>query len=159
MIHDLNLALAFCDSPLATLAATGHRVRCGFIDHVTALLRFENGCTATLTASAVSQERVRMGRLFAHQAQISLNLASREVWVHRHGQSSIAQEDGQYYQASQVEQILVPNREPLAIEQEHFFQSIRNGTPPLTYAEEGLETLRLAQMVQDFVNAQLLEHV
>ena len=106
MIHDLDLTLAFCGSSVSTMAAVGHRARCNFIDHVTAILRFQNGMTATLTASAVSQERVRMGRLFSRNAQISLNLASREVWIHRHGKSSIAQADGQYYQASQVEQIL-----------------------------------------------------
>ena len=159
MIHDLDLALAFSGSSAISVSAVGNRIRCEFIDHVTALLRFASGATATLTASAVSQERVRQGRLFTRSAQFQIDFASREVWIHRQGKSSIAKDDGQYYQVSQVEQILVPNREPLAIEQEHFIQSIRAGSPPLTDAETGLAALRLAQAIQDCVNAQLVEQV
>jgi predicted dehydrogenase len=159
MIHDIDLAMAFSGSTVISVHAMGHHVRCDFIDHVTALLRFANGTTATLTASAVSQERVRKGRLFTKNAQLTVDFASREVWVHRHGKSSIAMSDGQYYQASQVEQIIVPPREPLMIEQEHFLQAIRSGVQPLTHAEVGLQALRLAQAIQDDVNAQLVEHV
>ncbi|HEY3377340.1 MAG TPA: hypothetical protein VGL77_07575, partial [Armatimonadota bacterium] len=109
--------------------------------------------------SAVSQERVRRGRFYTKSAQFTVDFASREVWIHRHGKSSIAKEDGQYYQASQVEQLLVPNREPLALEQEHFIHAIRTGTQPLTSASVGLQALRLAQAIQDHVNEQLAEHV
>lgn len=155
MIHDLDLAMAFIDSEVVSVAAVGNRVRCEFIDHVTALLRYANGATVTLSASAVSQERVRKGILFTHNAQFTIDFASREVSIHRQGHSSIAKEDGQYYQASQVEQILVPNREPLAVEQEHFYMAIRTGSQPLITAHDGLEALQLAQSIQDCVNQQL----
>ncbi|MHB9026390.1 MAG: Gfo/Idh/MocA family protein [Armatimonadota bacterium] len=155
MIHDLDLALAFTGSPVDSVNAMGHRIRSGLIDHVAALLHFENGVTATLTASGVSQERVRQARLYTQNAQFTVNFASREVWIHRHGQSSIAQENGQYYVTSQVEQILVANREPLVIEQEHFLQAIRDGIPPLTGASAGLQALRLAYEIQRCVNEQL----
>lgn len=159
MIHDIDLALTLAASPVASLAAVGQRVQFDFIDHVSALLRFENGVTARLTASAMSQERIRKGRFFTRSAQFTVDLASREVWIHRQGKSSIANEDGQYYLASQVEQLLLPNREPLALEQEHFIQTIQSGGTPMIDAEAGLAALRLAQSVQDAVNEQLVEHV
>jgi predicted dehydrogenase len=157
MIHDLDLVLAFTKSNAVSVTAMGHRVRSALIDHATALLRFESGVTATLTASTVSQERVRKARLFSQNAQYNVDFANREVWIHRHGTSSIAQENGQYYLASQVEQIIVPSREPLVVEQEHFLHAIRSGTPPLTHAEAGLQALRLAYTIQARVNEQLLQ--
>ncbi|HEY3377748.1 MAG TPA: Gfo/Idh/MocA family oxidoreductase [Armatimonadota bacterium] len=155
MIHDLDLALAFTGSNVVAVNAMGHRIRSGLIDHVTALLRFESGITATLTASGVSQERIRQARLYTQNAQFTVNFASREVSIHRHGKSSIAQENGQYYVTSQVEQILVPNREPLVIEQEHFLHAIRDGIKPLIDAQAGLQALRLAYTIQERVKEQL----
>ncbi len=156
MIHDLDLVLAFTGSKVTDISAMGHRLKGELIDHVTALLRFENGVTATLTASAVSQERVRRASLFTPNAQYTIDLAaSREVLVHRFGKSTLAQENGQYFVTSQIEQILVPNREPLAAEQDQFLQAIRTGTPPLTDAESGYQALCLAYAIQAAVNEQL----
>jgi virulence factor len=156
MIHDLDLALAFTQSTPLVITAMGHCVRTELIDHVTALLRFENGVTTSLTASSISQERVRKARIFTQSALFSVDFASREVWIHRHGQSSLAMENGQYYLSSQVEQILVPAKEPLAVEQEHFLQAIRTGTLPTTSAEVGLAALRMAYAIQLSVHEQLL---
>ena len=112
--------------------------------------------TATLTASAVSQERVRQVRLFTTTAQYTVDLAaSREVLVHRYGKSTLAQEDGRYFVTSQIEQILVPNREPLAAEQEQFLTAIQTGMQPLTDANAGYQALRLAYAIQSVVNEQL----
>jgi predicted dehydrogenase len=154
MIHDLDLVAAFTQSEVAAVAAMGHCVRSALIDHVTAMLRFARGATATLTASSISQERVRRARIFTQHALFTVDFASREVWIHRHGKSSLAAEDGQYLLSSQVEQILVPPKEPLAVEQEHFFQAIRTGTAPLTSAEVGLAVLRTAYAIQTQVHAQ-----
>ncbi len=156
MIHDLDLALAFTKSSALAISAMGHCVRGELIDHVTALLRFGSGVTVTLTASSISQERVRKARVFTQNALFSVDFANREVWIHRHGQSSLAMEDGQYYLTSQVEQILVPPKEPLAVEQEHFLHAIRTGTAPLTSAEVGLAALRMAYAIQLSVQDQLL---
>ncbi len=155
MIHDIDLALAFAQAPVIAVSAMGHRLRGELIDHVTALLRFENGIIATLTASWLSQERVRRARLFTRSAQFAVDFASREVNIHRQGQSSIAANNGLYHMASLVEQLLVPNKEPLAIEQEHFLACIRTHTQPITDGEAGLQALRLAYTIQERVNEQL----
>lgn len=155
MIHDLDLALAFSDSSVVSVTATGHRARYDFIDHVTALLRFENGVSATLTASAVSHERRRVGQVFTHNTQFTLDLNTRGLWAQQFGSSSLATPDGQHYQAGKVEQIYFFDREPLIVEQEQFLKSIIEGKKPPTTAESGLAVLRLAQKIQDMVNEQL----
>lgn len=156
MIHDIDLALALAATAPSSVSAMGHSVRCGFIDHVSAHIRFANNLTVRLTASAVCQERMRQARLYALDAQYTVDFASREVWIHRMGQSSIAKADGQYVIGQQVEQLLVPNKEPLAAEQEHFLKSIREQTRPHTHSEDGIAALRLAYAIQQSVNDQLM---
>jgi predicted dehydrogenase len=148
MIHDIDLALACTRAQSEQVQAMGHCVRGALIDHVTAMLRFTSGATATLTASWVSHERTRKLRVLTRAAQFTVDCAAREVWVHRYGLSSYADDDERPYQATLVEQLAVPNRDPLTQEQEHFFQAIHTGATPVTSAEMGLQTLRIAEMIQ-----------
>ena len=71
--------------------------------------------------------------------------------VHHYGASRYAGDEGEQYQAHQVEQILVPKKEPLALEHEHFLQVMRTGTPPATDAETALAGLKLAQAIQQSI--------
>jgi len=155
MIHDIDLALAFTGAGVTAVAATGHKIRGDLIDHVTALLRFDNGATAMLAASAVSQTRVRVGNFHTRTELFTVDFASRELTIRRGGRSSLAQENVRYVTESQVEQVLVPNQEPLALEQTHFLQSIRNGTQPEPNGKDGLTALRVACDVQAMVLARL----
>lgn len=155
MIHDIDLALAFTGSTVTSVVATGHKIRGELIDHVTALLRFDNGATATLAASAVSQARVRVGHFHTPTELFTVNFASRELTIRRGGRSTLAQENVRYVTESQVEQVLVPNQEPLALEQTHFLESIRNGTQPEPNGKNGLTALRVACDIQTMVMAQL----
>lgn len=146
MIHDLDLVLACIPAPVVGLEAVGHAVRGELIDHVTASLRFASGATAILTASAVSQERVRRARLFAREVQYTVDFGSRKVWRHTGGA------------ACAVEQIPVPQGDPLATEQAHFLQAIRTGATPATSAAAGMEALRLALAIQQSVTERCLAY-
>jgi predicted dehydrogenase len=155
MIHDIDLALAFTGAAVTSVVATGHKIGGELIDHVTALLRFDNGATATLAASAVSQARVRVGHFHTPTELFTVDFASRELTIRRGGRSTLAQENVRYVTESQVEQVLVPNQEPLALEQTHFLESIRNGTQPEPNGKGGLAALRVACDVQAMVMGQL----
>lgn len=155
MIHDLDLVLALGGSPHAAPAASGHRVGGRFIDHATALLWFPRGFSAVLTASAVGHEVLRLGRFYTRDCQFVVDFANRQLAVHHHGRSGYARADGEPYQAQQMEQIFVPRQEPLALEQEHFYQAIRTGAPPATDAASALAGLTLAHAIQSQINAQL----
>lgn len=147
MIHDIDLAFAFSKAPIAAMTANGLRCRYDFIDHVSAMLQFTNGITALLTASAVSQQRVRQARLFAADAQINLDLNARTVTVHRYNSEG---------NALPTDDISVPAGDPLSAEQTHFLQVIQTGCSLITTPEDGLAALRLAQQIQDTVNENLL---
>lgn len=159
MIHDFDLALALVGAPVSAHSAVGHCITGKNIDHASALLRFANGATAALTASAVSHERMRTGRFYTRNAVYTVDFANRQLWVHQHGKSSYARGNSEPYQAHHVEQLFIANIEPLVAEQEHFLEAIRHGTPPVTDAYAGLHALQLAYAVQTDVNNHLLAPV
>jgi predicted dehydrogenase len=74
MIHDLDLVLEWAGSPPAEVSAVGVAVLTEGEDIANARLEFEDGCVADLTASRVSQERLRKIRLFQEDAYLSLDL-------------------------------------------------------------------------------------
>ena len=65
MIHDLDVVLAFVNSPIASIDAVGIPVLSQSEDIANARLRFANGCVANLTVSRVSPERMRKIRVFS----------------------------------------------------------------------------------------------
>src|SRR5215470_4453851 len=59
MIHDLDLVLAFVNSPVKEIRAAGIPILSNKVDIANARVEFESGCVANFTASRVSTERVR----------------------------------------------------------------------------------------------------
>ena len=59
MIHDLDLVLAFVNSPVVNVEGVGIPVLSKSEDIANVRLRFANGCVANLTASRISPERMR----------------------------------------------------------------------------------------------------
>ncbi len=155
LVHDLELALALVPAPVTAVTAVGHQIRHPFIDHVAALVRFANGATATLTASAISQERQRMARLYTPDVQFVVDFARRTVSLHRQGTATPTRPGGPGFPAHQVEHLALPLQDALATEQTHFLDTIRAGACPLTDAERAVEVVRLAELIQQQVTAQL----
>lgn len=86
MIHDLDVVLAFVNSPVASVEAVGVPVLSKSEDIANARLRFANGAVANITASRVSAERMRKIRVFsagAHPAYISLDYRLQEGFIYR----------------------------------------------------------------------------
>ena len=86
MIHDLDVVLAFVQSPVVSIDAVGIPVLSASEDIANARLRFANGCVANLTASRVSPERMRKIRVFSGGPQtcyISLDYRAQEGFIYR----------------------------------------------------------------------------
>jgi len=73
MIHDLDLVLEWTGAAPTDVQAVGVAVLTEGEDIANARLEFEDGCVADLTASRVSQERLRKVRLFQEDAYLSLD--------------------------------------------------------------------------------------
>ena len=81
MIHDLDLVLSLVKAPLVEIRSSGIPVLTKRIDIANARLEFKNGCVANLTASRVSNEKIRKLRFFQPGQYISLDFRKREAEV------------------------------------------------------------------------------
>ena len=64
MIHDIDIILSLVQSDVADIQANGVAVVSDSVDIANARLQFENGCVANVTASRISQNKMRKMRMF-----------------------------------------------------------------------------------------------
>jgi predicted dehydrogenase len=85
MIHDLDAVLHCLGRAPQSVSAVGVAVLSENEDIANARLEFEDGCVANLTASRVSQDRLRRIRFFQSDAYLSIDLFEKKVDVLRVG--------------------------------------------------------------------------
>ena len=78
MIHDLDVILYLVRSPVKQVDAVGVPILSPSEDIANARIAFENGCVANVTASRVSQERMRKIRVFKTAAYLSLDYQTQK---------------------------------------------------------------------------------
>src|SRR6185369_7499831 len=136
MIHDLNLVLSLVRQPVTDIKAVGIPVLTGKVDITNVRLEMANGAVANLTASRVSQERVRKIRFFGREAYISVDTREQEVKGYRLNGRSI-----------EPLEVNVEKKEPLRAELESFVDCVRDRKRPVVSAEDGVEAVELAVRV------------
>jgi predicted dehydrogenase len=146
MIHDLNLVLSLLKQKVVDVRAVGVPVLTDKVDITNVRLELENGAVANLTASRVSQERVRKQRFFGSDFYLSVDTKEQEVKGYR-----LVDENG----ARKVRpfDLEVVKKEPLRAENEAFLQCVRERSRPVVSAEDGLEAVELASRVRDAIDA------
>ncbi len=82
MIHDIDLVLHFTRSPVESVDASGVTVVSESVDIANARIRFENGCVANLTASRISQKKMRKMRLFQKDAYIAVDFLEKNAEIY-----------------------------------------------------------------------------
>lgn len=144
MIHDLDVVLAFVNSPVTEIRAVGLPILSGKVDIANVRLEFASGCVANFTASRVSTERVRKLRFFQPKQYISVDYGRQDVLVF-----SVDREGGLPGTPSINPQIKVAKppitqEEPLHAELKSFLHSVRHRSRPLVALEDGRRALALA---------------
>ena len=158
MIHDLDLALDLADADPVSVEADGFTAFSGAIDYATVNLKFARWPMLTLTASRVTEQKVRSIDVTALEAYVEGDLLNKSIQVHyrtvgeyvNHNHSGV-----KYRQESVVERIHVPIAEPLHAELEHFVACVRTRQQPRVTAEHGLRTLRLADRICSLIKARM----
>ncbi len=79
MIHDIDLILAFVNSRVTEIRASGAGVMTKSIDIANARIEFENGAVANITASRISLKRSRQIRFFQKDAYFSIDFMDKKV--------------------------------------------------------------------------------
>jgi len=153
MTHDVDLALDLMGREPVSVNAYGLTAFSGYIDHAVAHLCFGSGPILTLTASRVTEQKVRFVEVTALEAYVEADLLNKSLSVHRRTVGEYLNHDHRgvkYRQESVVERIFVPTQEPLFLELQHFVDCILHGDAPQVSARDGLNALRL---VTDIRNA------
>lgn len=83
MIHDLEIILHLVKSPVAQIDAVGVAVLSKREDIANVRLRFESGCVANITASRISQDKLRKIRVFQEDAYVSLDYQNQSGYLLR----------------------------------------------------------------------------
>jgi predicted dehydrogenase len=145
MIHDLNLVLSLLQRKVVDIRAVGVPVLTDKVDITNVRLELDNGAVANLTASRVSQERVRKQRFFGSDFYISVDTKEQEVKGYR-----LVDENGA--RIIKPFDLGVIKKEPLRAELDAFLQSVRDRTRPVVAGEDGLAAVELAMRVREAID-------
>jgi predicted dehydrogenase len=146
MIHDLDLLTDLLGREFDIAVALGRATCTDAVDHATACFSFRSGPVATLTASRITEQKVRMIEVIADGAYIEADLLGKGLVIHRHTLSRYIDNHtaSTYRQESVLERIHVPMMEPLVLELDHFVHCVNTGTPTNVPGSDGLFALELA---------------
>ncbi len=134
MIHDIDIILSLCRSPIIDIRAVGAKVLTDKIDVAKAWLEMEDGTKALVTASRLSPGKKRILKVFQDSEYIMLDYQNLEIFRHSKDSSGTIQR----------EEIKLDYREPLKEELRDFTGSVMNRRQPRVTARDGLEALRVA---------------
>jgi predicted dehydrogenase len=141
MIHDLDLVLDFVGGEVTTIDAVGVPVLTSRIDIANVRLRFSGGCTANLTASRISRDRVRKIRFFQRDSYVSIDYSAQELEMWR-----LVPQPGAM-PAIEGGRMDVQQEEPLQRELADFAAAVRQRRPPGVSGAEGRAALALAEQI------------
>lgn len=150
MVHDLDLILTLIRAQLRTVSATGSRIRSSQPDHAMALLTFAGGQVASLSASKITQHKVRQMAVTCTDAFVVADFLTRTVMVHRQSSADYFAQRGEvlYRQEGLIEQVYVPQIEPLYAEIQHFLACVREGTQPRVGSSEAIRVMTVADEIE-----------
>lgn len=156
MIHDIDIILNLVKSKVKRIDANGVAIITDKIDIANARIQFENGCVANITASRISQNKMRKMRLFQKFAYISIDFLQNtsEVFRLSDGKSDdgdslalteFVQGDNKvkiFYERPPVKEV-----NSLKYELNKFFDSVICDEEPIVTLEDGLQALEVANEI------------
>lgn len=150
LIHDVDLVLAITGTMPDSVEATGLRAVDDRLDHVDAVFTFPDGTIASLTASRVTEDKIRRIEIVASGRYIVADLLRRTLTVHKRATSAweVTGSDVKFRLDSVTEQVQVPVVEPLQAELADLAEAIATGRPPLVTIDDGVRALRVVLDVQ-----------
>ncbi|WP_233204286.1 Gfo/Idh/MocA family oxidoreductase [Halegenticoccus soli] len=147
MIHDVDVVLSIVGDKVTDANAVGTRDG----NYAAANLRFGNGVVAELTASRVTQEKVRKLTISAADSRVKVDYIDQTIEIHRRSVPEYVRDNGdvRYRHESVVEQLTVDRGEPLKKELTSFVEAVRTGSEPAVTGEDGLRALELTHRLDE----------
>ena len=157
MIHDIDIILSLVKSDVKKIDASGVAVVSDHIDIANARIVFENGAVANVTASRISQKKMRKMRMFQKDTYIALDFVTGVSEIYRL-LSSTDQTTADSISFGEIgvgdkKKTLVyeqpEHKEINALEYELklFVNSVAEKKKPVVSGEDGLKALKVAQII------------
>jgi predicted dehydrogenase len=157
MIHDIDIILSLIKSKVKEVRASGVAVVSDSLDIANARIEFENGAVANVTASRISQKKMRKMRMFQKDSYISVDFDSGVSEVFRliapsemnvehflsFGEIGI----GEHKKAVVYEQPEIKEVNALKHELQLFVDAVLDDKIPVVSGADGLRALRIAQII------------
>ena len=157
MIHDIDVALSLVNEDPDLVNAVGTQGS----RYVDAQLRFDGGVVASLTASRVTQRKVRELTITTRDAWIVVDYIDRSIEIHRQSSERYEPSDDARHATFHsrawrrgiesnegiIEQPMVGGGEPLKEELAAFVECVDTGDEPAVTAEDGLRALEVARTI------------
>ncbi len=143
MVHDIDIILDLTHSEVKEIIAVGIPVLTPHLDIANARILFENGCTADLTVSRVSAEKVRKTRIFQPDGTLSIDYVLQTVTFSR----KIASKGHGASPQMVTDEIPVKKVDLLEAEIGSFLESVRSRKNPRVSGRDGKRALEVALQV------------
>ncbi|MFK7741217.1 MAG: Gfo/Idh/MocA family oxidoreductase, partial [Planctomycetota bacterium] len=162
MIHDLDLVLALVQSEIKSVEAFGGAVFTPAEDMASAIIKFENGAVAHLTANRVALKPMRKMRVFSKEGYVSLDFQDNQGMVVRKAEGwDFEQLDMKSLDKAQmgdlwkfvfdgllqVENLKLDSGNPLQDELVEFVRCVQTRERPTVPGEEGVRAVAAAERV------------
>ncbi|MDR3666902.1 MAG: Gfo/Idh/MocA family oxidoreductase [Ignavibacteriaceae bacterium] len=157
MIHDIDIILSLIKSEVSHIDASGVAVVSDNIDIANARIQFVNGAVANVTASRISQKKMRKMRLFQKDNYISLDFIAGVAEVYRlvsaekqlltpaisFGEIGVGDKKKRViYEQPEIKEV-----NALKYELELFVNSVLEKKNPVVTGDDGLRALKVAEII------------
>ena len=158
MIHDIDILLALMKTKIKNINAYGISVLSKTIDMANTRIDFDNGCIANLTASRISQKKLRKFRVFENKSYTTIDFLNPgvEKYVVTNNKPNgnlsylIMNESEEKYILYDKPKIYLYNA--LKRELSDFIKAITNTTTPVVDGDAGLKALEVATQIRQQIN-------
>ncbi|MDR1061132.1 MAG: Gfo/Idh/MocA family oxidoreductase [Clostridiales bacterium] len=156
MIHDIDIvAGALAPLPIKNITAVGRAVRSErHIDYAQAIVEYEDsGLLASITASRITEDKIREITVHARSALIRADLLNRTLTLTRQTNYSSGaggaggEPDALYRQENITEKVFVAAVEPLRQELLEFARCVGGGVKPNVSGEASVRALEVLEMI------------
>ena len=145
MVHDIDILLSLVNSKVKQFQAVGIPILTHTSDVANARIEFENGCTASLTASRVSNEKIRKTWIFQTDGILSIDYLSQTLSLSKKGVPLEKEKIPEMV----TEEIPVQKIDLLEAEIHSFLQNVRDRKKARVSGGDGKRALELAlQIIQ-----------
>ena len=156
MIHDIDVILSLIKSDVKRIDANGIAVVSENVDIANARLQFENGAVANVTASRISQKKMRKMRIWQRDNYIALDFVTGASEMYRllplgenistgvpFGEIGVGEKKKKlFYEQPETKEI-----NALSYELELFVNAVINNSRPIVSGEDGLRALTVANEI------------